>query len=334
MATLYDDPGVAYDSLDVTYNGNNVVRPAAPRCVIAPGIAERLVYVKPSGSKYLLHAPPSRTVMQTEGFGTPPLNFITDRSPFQHGDTVRDFFLAPRPVQIVMMQNFSSREEYWNGRAALLDAVRPNRITDFANPGKLLYYLANGERRQLDVIIDSGPGFAPPQPGWRAWSFVEALRFTAHDPAWYDPELQTLNFVQSVGELVFPITFPITFGSFGTTEALQYEGTWLDYPTIVVTGPVTGFSIANLTTDKQIILDYALPAGTTATFTLRGQKTVESSDGTNLLPFVTSDSDLAEFAIQPDPVAPDGENEMQVTGSGTNSNTSVSIRYYHRYIGV
>lgn len=295
---------------------------------------EQLIYIRPDNVRYILHGPPSRVVMSEEGFGMPPLEYVTDRAPFQHGDTVRDFFVGVRPVQLVILQNFASRSAYWTGRNALIDAIRPNRITSFSTPGHLLYLLANGERRQLDVFPDSGPGFAPKQDGWRAWSFTEVLRFTAHDPAWYNPTLQTSSVVQSVGELVFPITFPIIFGGLGTTVALTYLGTWLEYPTVIITGPVTGPAITNLTTGKSLALTATIPAGMTATFVLRNQKTVTRSDGLNLLPFLTSDSDLTEFALQPDPVASGGVNNLQISGSGSSAATSVEVRYYHRYIGI
>ena len=300
---------------------------------------ERLVYVRPDGVKYLLHAPPSRAVLSEEGFGTPPLEYVTDRAPFQDGDTVRDFHLNPRPVQLVVMQNFCSRADYWNGRNDFLDAIRPNRITDYSNPGKLLYYLTSPtlKKRQLDVFLDSGPGFAPAQPGWRELSFTEAVRFTAHDPAWYDPLQRSVTFAaagSSDDELVFPITFPIEFSTFGGTVDVTYEGTWLEYPTIEIVGPITAPLITNQTTGDLLSLDLTLIAGESGTIVLRGQKTVTKNDGTNLLSTLSPDSDLTTFAIVPDPQAPDGVNEISASGSGLTGASSITIEYYHRYFGI
>lgn len=75
-------------------------------------INERLVYERPDGVRVRLHAPPSKVVLQTEGFGTPPLDYVTDRAPFQHGDTVRSWTANVRSVQVVLMQNFCSRTDY------------------------------------------------------------------------------------------------------------------------------------------------------------------------------------------------------------------------------
>jgi hypothetical protein len=296
---------------------------------------ERLVYVRPDGSQYPLHAPPSRVVMSEEGFGTPPMEYVVDTAPFQHGDSVRALYLLPRPVQLTVLQNFCSREDYWSGRAALLNAIRPNRITDFNTPGKLRYYLPGGIRRQLDVMLDAGPGFAPPTGGWREWSFTEVLRFVAHDPVWYDPTLRTVTVSGAASEeLEFPITFPIEFNSFGLAQDVTYLGTWEEYPSFTVVGPITGLQIVNGTTDQQIGLNYALPSGYSLTITLRGEKTIERSDGLNLLNYLTEDSDLATFSLKPDPEATDGVNTITVYGSDTDGSTEVSMQYYNRYFGI
>lgn len=299
------------------------------------GSGERLVYIRPDGVKYRLHAPPNKVIMSEEGFGLPPLEYVVDRAPFQHGDTVRSFHLNPRPVQLVVLHNFCSRAEYWDGRASLLDATRPNRVTDFQTQavGKLLYYLANGQKRQLDVLLDSGPGFTPPQGGWREWSFTEVLRFTAHNPAWYDPIAQVTSFAGST-PATFPMTFPVTFTSFGKQASVAYLGTWIEYPSFTVIGPISGLYILNETTGKSLQLGYNLPAGQSLTITLQGIKSIVQSDGTNLLNYLTDDSDLSDFALVPEPEAAGGVNVITLTGSGTTGATSASMTWYRRYIGI
>lgn len=297
-------------------------------------VNESLVYFRPDGQRVILHSPPAKAVLSQEGFGMPPLQYVADQAPFQHGDTVRSFTLQPRPLQLTIIQNFTSRATYRDGRASLLDAIRPNRVTDFNTPGSLRYYLANGTKRQLDVLVESGPGFAPPEGGWREWSFTEVLRFVAHDPVWYDPTVHEISFTTSTGNFVFPATFPITFGGFGGQAWVGYLGNWIEYPTFTVTGPLTGLVIQNLTTGDKLELGYTLPAGFAATISLRGVKTITRNDGVNLLNYLTSDSDLATFSIAPDPQAPSGLNLLRVSGSGASSATLVKLRYYDRFIGI
>lgn len=304
-----------------------------PRACFSFNQKERLIYIRPDGLKYPLHAPPVRVVMQEEGFGTPPLAYVTDKAPFQHGDNVRSFTLQPRPVQLVVLQNFRSRADYRDGRAAFLDVLRPNRITNLTNPGKLLAYLATGEKRQLDVFLDSGPGFTPSQGGWREWSFTEAIRFTAHDPTWYDPAQKSETFTGSA-TATFPMTFPVVFATFGWASNVAYLGTWEEYPSFNITGPITGLRIQNLTTGDQIVLETEIPSGMAVSIALRGRKTIMRSDGVNLLNTLSSDSDLTTFSLAPDPVASNGVNSIQVSGSGTSGPSSVTMYWYNRYFGI
>ena len=297
-------------------------------------INERLVYVRPDGVQYRLHAPPSRVVMSEEGFGMPPLNYITDRAPFQHGDSVRTFVLETRPMQVVVLYQFCSRSEYWNGRSELIDTLRPNRITDLDNPGKLLYYLGNGSKRQLDVFLEGGPVFPPrDDSAWREWSFTEALRFVAHDPIWYNPTQKSMAFTGATNA-TFPIEFPVAFTAFQMTAAVPYLGNWLEYPSFEITGPIEGLHIHNHTTDESITLGYNLPAGYSITISLHGRKTITQSDGQNLIGYLTPESSLTEWALVPDPIAPGGVNTLHIYGSGTTGATAATMRWYDRYLGV
>lgn len=308
---------------------------AAPACFSAQ---ERLFYIRADGIRYPLHARPWRTVLSQEGFGTPPLEYVTDRAPFQHGDTIRSFYLGPRPVQVVVLHNFKSRADYRNGRDLFLQTVQPE--TPIGNNayrmGKLLYYLANGQKRQLDVTLDSGPGFVQPEGGWREWSFTEAIRFTAHDPLWYDPNAVTTTFTFTAAEnqLVFPVTFPIIFSGTSSHTDITYGGTWIEYPIITVYGPVTGFNIENLTTGDGITITGDIPAVYSVTIDLHGLKTVVGSDGTNWLHRISSDSELSTFSLAPHPTAPGGVNQIRVSGSGTNLDSFVSLSWYKRYFGI
>lgn len=299
-------------------------------------VTERLVYIDPEGVKYPLHTPPSRVVLAEEGYGLPPIDYITQRGPLQHGVSVLDAFLQPRSIQVTIRQNFKDRAAYWNGRNSLLDAIRFNK-SHTLEPGHLLKYMSNGEKRQIDVLIASGPGFSPKRGGWDENAFTEVLRFTANNPVWYDPTLRSTTFsvANSGSQLSFPATFPIEFNAFGGTVNISYDGTWLEYPTILITGPITSPVIENVTTGESIELDTTIAAGRVVTVDLTyGSKTVTFDDGTNYIGYVSSDSDLDSFHLEPAPDAPGGVNEIRVGGSATSSATAVEIQWYRRFIGV
>jgi hypothetical protein len=140
--------------------------------------------------------------MQSSGWGTPPVDYITQRGTFQHGETVKDYFLTPRTIQLLIDQSFCDRDSQWAGRASLLDAIRPNRQLTATGvvPGTLRRILSDGSIRDLKVFISEGPSFDPDLgDGWQEHSFKEVLRFIAHDPVIFDPTLQ--SYVEDFGDL-------------------------------------------------------------------------------------------------------------------------------------
>jgi hypothetical protein len=81
---------------------------------------------------------------------------------------------------------------------------------------------------------------------------------------------------------------------------------------------------------------YNISGGETVTISLPyGNKTVTNQTGVNLGGTVTDDSDLADFAVEPDPTAPGGLNTFRVIGgSAIVGATSVSLSFFTRFIGI
>jgi len=299
-------------------------------------------YISPDNREYPLHTPHrvGRWVVSFSGFGTPPIDYITQRGPFQHGVTVKDFFLRSRVIQLLIRQAFCDRVAWWAGRAALLNELRPNRqaTATAAVPGTLRIIETDGTTRDLSVFIAEGPRFEPRVSGeWDEWAFQEALRFIAHDPVAFDPSQVTATFTIALGVgLIFPITFPITFGSgaLDDTLAVTYPGTWLSFPVITIVGPIEAPRIDNNTTGEKIEFSIDVAPGRTITINLtEGNKTVVDDLGTNLIGAVTPDSNLARFHIAPEPEAAGGVNTLRLRGTNPTGATSVSLAYFERYFG-
>lgn len=312
-------------------------------------ILEFTEYITPDGETYQFHVPShvGRWMLSQSGWGTPPIDYITERGPFQDGATVKDFFLTPRTIQLLIRQRYCNRDDWWTGRGTLLDAIRPNRqVTPTAAlPGQLIRRLSTGDRRALDVFIAEGPRYEPRQAGrWDEWSFQEMLRFVAFDPVVYDPDEEEVTVASGVvAELVFPITFDvpglgeIIFGreDIDVTQNVTYVGTWLSYPIIEITGPLENPRVDNLTTGEHVELDYNVPPHRMVTIDLRyGFKTVADDLGTNLIGTVTTDSDLATFHIAAEPEAPGGVNQIQLRGLNGNANSQMALHYFTRYFGI
>ena len=319
--------------------------PPAPRRVVRAKYdnSEWESYISPDGVEYPFHTPHNlgRWVISQTGWGTPPIQYITQRGPFQHGVTVKDFFLQPRVIQLLIRQAFCDRDAWWDGRAALLNEIRPNRqtISTAVVPGRLQRCLPDGTLRAIEVFISDGPRFEQRVVNtWDEWAFQEVLRFIAHDPVIFDPTRNDVNFAIGLdSELVFPITFPIEFGvgEIDDTLSINYVGTWESLPIIVITGPIEQPQIDNLTTGEKLEFSIDIDPAQVVTIDLSyGSKTVLDQDGNNLIGGLTADSDLATFHIAPDPEAPLGVNQMRLQGTHGTGTTDIEIRYFDRYFGI
>ena len=72
----------------------------------------------------------ARMLRSYANFGMPPLHFITQRSPYQDGQTALDMRLDPRVVQVSIAEPLYRRMDFWDRRADILDLLRPNRSFD------------------------------------------------------------------------------------------------------------------------------------------------------------------------------------------------------------
>lgn len=304
-------------------------------------IIEFDLLITPDGKTYRFNNRIDKFVWGLGGQAIPPIDYITQRGPFQDGETVLDFRLEPRVIQLVHRRNSCSREEYWENRADLLDYLRPNRWTSSTCPTFVLRkILPTGEKRDIQVVYQDGIGFRGSELGmWDEFNIQEPIRFIAHDPLFYNPNenIDTLVLGTIDDELDFPIEFPILFGRTESVPifALTYTGTYKTYPQIIFTGPMENPVIKNITTNERIELETTIAANRTVIIdTTFGNKTIVDDFGNNLIGALTTDSDFATFHIAPDPEATDGENEFGFTAKGKTSDTEVIIRYFTKYIGI
>lgn len=268
-------------------------------------------------------------VLNYDGFGIPPLHRLTERGPLQHGVSDRGYRLDPRLIQIILNLRAANWTEMYARRQELLGYLTPAGEPDLA----LRITLPDGSIRQIDVTDVDGPTYA--RADALAGKFQKAaIRLMAADPAWYDPVRQSVRVVGATGGsgFAFPLTVPWTFG--GTTVSatvnLNYPGTWLEYPEIVITGPVSDARIEHVESGNVLDLDgTVIDEGDHYTIDLRyGYKTVVDAAGANKIADLTPESDLAIWALQP------GTNTIEFGGVSAGENTSIILRWYNRYLGV
>lgn len=305
------------------------------------GVTEFTEYIAPDGSVYQFDTSDG-LLMTEEGLGMPPIDYIAQQGPAQHGSSVLSYRLKERIIQLVIRNDACNRTDYWAHRAALLDAIRPNKSVGVNfEAGVLRKIFADGSIRDINVTIQEGPAFAARSlDKWDEHGFTETIRFIAHDPLFYDPIVSSVVFAFSTAafdQLVFPITFPIEFdsSSIDITSAITYPGTWFAFPTIVLTGPQAYPKIDNLSTGEKIWLDYIISAGEVVTISLEyGNKLVTNNYGVNLIGVVPSDCDLATFHIAPKPEVTNGVNNIRYQSINNTAASSGVLSYQPRYMGI
>jgi len=268
-------------------------------------------------------------IQDLEGFGMPPLHRITERGPLQHGESDRGYRLDPRLIQVVLAIRAASWAAFYARRRELLYYLSP--ASDAAV--SLRFTQPDGTIRQIDGYAMDGPDF--PKKDARLYQVQKlSFRLKCPDPAWYDPERQSLRIVGGGGGsgFAFPMDVPWTFGgtSVDTDIALDYDGDWLEYPEIVITGPIADAKIINETTGETLDFDGdTLADGEYYTIDLRyGYKTVIDDGGVNQIAKLSADSDLATWHLAP------GVNNLNLSGASAGENTSIVLRWYNRYLGV
>lgn len=309
--------------------------------------AEFTEYYSPDGQLFRFENSLTRFLMTETGLGMPPIKYITQTGPFQHGESIFDYRLQPRVIQLLIRERACSRAGYWANRANILNLLRPNRqLANSWELGTLVKKFKDGSKRAIKVLIEQGPEFAARDTSkWDEWAFTEALRFIAPDPTFYDPTPGSVVFSYSVEEpaqIILPFSFSassvIFSGGLYLTlgGVINYPGTWLAYPTITLIGPINDPIITNVTTGRVLQMNYHVAALEVVTINLEyGYKTAISSINGNIIGYFTGTSDIAEFAIEPDPVAPLGVNTIEVSGDEfVPGQTSVTISYNTRYIGI
>ncbi len=301
--------------------------------------------ITPDGKIYSLDGIKDRSILvQFNGQGTPPIEYATQQGPLQHGQTVISYRLQPRILQGLLRWSGRNRKELWDQRSALLDAIRPNRINvgSVPSPCVLRTILPDYTIRDIDVLISDGPGFETGNDAWDEFAFEEPIRFIAHDPTFYDPTALTVTAtIGAIAGLSVPISVPLSFGSGAQTFAFNvtYTGSWLTYPVITLTGPLTAAVITNTTTDEEIQFTKPLASGAQAVIDTRfGIKKVydpslpETDPNYNLIGFVSGD--LGTFHLDPAPQAAGGLNVLQIYMASIGSSGSISFTYNTRFFGI
>jgi hypothetical protein len=268
--------------------------------------------------------------------GAAPTQFITRRGYRQNGSTEVDLLLTERTISIEIVRSAEcDRQTYWDNRSALHEFLRPNRN----GPITFTLRTPNGDLRSIIVRADPGATF-PSAPNDNSWLIDAPMDFIAFNPLFFNSAQASIALSSSVQtELVFPITFPISFGTSGvylTTGSITYLGTWKSYPIITLTGPYTRAVMTNQQTGVVIYLSVAILAGEQRIIDLTpGAQSIIDQNGDNKFSDLGAGSNLIDFAILPDPEVAGGIQEITIQlVDGVNGTSSASIAYYEWYFAL
>lgn len=268
--------------------------------------------------------------------GAPPTNFITRQGYKQNGVTEVDFLLQPRSISVELWRSGEcERQTYWDNRKALHDFLRPNRN------GPLTFTLRtpNGDLRSIVVRADPGMTF-PAQSNNNNWALQEQFDFIAFDPTFFNSaEIDLVFSTATQLQLIFPITFPISFGTsdeFLSSGTISYGGTWKTYPTITLDGPYTRAVITNVTTGVVIFMSIPILAGEQRIINLTpGDQSITDANGVNKFSDLGVGSNLIEFALLPDPEVANGQQEITIQlVDGIAGTSGATLDYFERYFAL
>ncbi len=272
------------------------------------------------------------TVRAVEGVGPAPLHRLEQRGPLQHGVSDVGMRLDARVVTLLLMLWGESRLDLERRRQALTAVFPPDEVI------QLRWTLESGAVRQLDCRLVDMP-LAFERENFLTQLTAAALK--AADPTFYDPAGAAAAFLPAsgsgAGSVPMPVPHEVGSASIQQTTVIRYPGTWIAYPVIRVTGPITDAKITHEGSGDVLDFDgLTLGSGEWIEIDCRyGRKTVIDQAGVNRLEDLTQDSDLATFHLERARAGEtERENVVTVSGSGAGVGTRVDMTYYHRYLGL
>lgn len=253
---------------------------------------------------------------------------------------VRSYLLEPRSVRLTLFTVAEHRDEYWEARRRLIEALRVNR----GGPVTLRHIRADGSARDLLCFQDGSPDWDD-ESEWDAWETEIAL--VAHNPLFQDAEATTVRLDEGAAGLMFPITFPIAFeGVYSPVSVeIHYTGDFPAWPLIELDGPFTSVRLINETTGAVVGLASPVNAGEKRFLDLTpGRQTLIDGNGVSRWGELwMPDSVLISFNLRPAgepglmPIfegVPGGINRVKAVFTGRTDLTACRMHYRQQYFGL
>lgn len=266
-------------------------------------------------------------------WGIAPVTRITQRGPFQDGDTDIDYRLNPRVINLPIVVPGTSYEQFASNRENLIQMFKPGN--DTATLRQTTYEDTFYEMaRSIDVKI-AGATMDSSQTDFNVRAVIQ-LR--ADDPTWYNStqNVQQMTYTQFGTPTPYPKTYPVPYGadSVNNIISVAYTGTVMASPILQCIGPLSNLVMVD-GSSRIISFTTAIPAGDTWTVDLRyGYKTIVDQNGVNKFAYLSITSDIINWGLYPDPTFDAGLQYLSVSATGTTLTSAVYMYWYDRYVGI
>lgn len=258
------------------------------------------------GERLILPFQDELTLQQWDGFANTNHNLVTSKAPDQIGSTVINKIFNPRALNIQFVIRMNNRQEVFDKRREILSVLNP-----MYDDAVLKWEQNNGSVYKIDVRLDNID-----MPGGDAQGNTFQLvqtTFLAEDPRWKDENITTVN---------LNINNNTGFINVGDTKTSCK---------IVIDGPITNPVIVNKNNGKKIIVNYDLLIDQQFIIeTAFGEKNMllvdEQGKQARVLNLLDLETEM--FYLK------QGDNNIEVKGLNTDVNTSATLEFYNRYIGV
>lgn len=271
-------------------------------------------------------------LLSHDGLGMPPLHRMEERGALQHGSTDKGYRLDPRVIMFAIGIAGNDVPTLYAKRKEIVEAFKPSDIIG------TLEAKIGSETYHIDGYIVSGLEFVGND---RQYTYQKtAISIKCPDPTWYDPDLIIERFDLGGGSSGFTVPMPVPFlvgaSSVSSSFVIEYSGSFIAYPIIRITGPITSLVLTNTTTgDKLDFTGKTIGVGETIIIDTRyGHKSVYDGTGANRIDMLTQDSDLATFGIMPSPEVPGGSNSFALSGTNINPASSVTLEFNNKFLGI
>lgn len=277
---------------------------------ISAGGTTTSLYVQPGGN----------------GRFAPPVVIHEDEVPGIAGSRFREARHGPREFPLPIFLEAATEAAK---RLALRTLVR--EMDPVRGDGKIRVYSPTGDQREISCRVVAGLGLEEDiqnaYPGWQK----AVPMFRAFDPYWYATADTIATFTTGATATFFPI-FPLRLSASEVfvDGSVANDGDLETWPVWEITGPGSAIVLRDLGNGALTSLTsglggVALGAGESVEVDTRpGVKTVTKSDGTNLWPYLSTDSELWPLLA--------GSTSFRVEMGGATTASSVRLSYRPRYL--